>query len=167
MHLIGSNYWSDFKPNLLTILVWKLVLQLQPKLRDRDGCISFFLFWPWRCLSFFPFATGMLVHAHTRCTPAARTGIESDEFSVKKWKTSATPLFSRWPIILYLSTRGRRSCASLAHPLVLHYGCRGCPPSPGSGHLGQSPLLLSTTPGHQEEPTVCGLSQLFAVLPVL
>lgn len=68
LHLIGSNYWSDFKPNLLTILVWKLVLQLQPKLRDRDGCISFFLFWPWRCLSFFLFATGMLVHAHTRCT---------------------------------------------------------------------------------------------------
>lgn len=100
-------------------------------------------------------------------TRGARTGIESDEFSVKKWKTSATPLFSRWPIILYLSTRGRRSCASLAHPLVLHYGCRGCPPSPGSGHLGQSTLLLSTTPGHQEEPTVCGLSQLFAVLPVL
>ncbi|KAF3857212.1 hypothetical protein F7725_009071 [Dissostichus mawsoni] len=29
---------------------------------------------------------------------------------------------------------------------------RGRPPSPGGGHLGQGPLLLPATPGHQEEP---------------
>lgn len=91
-------------------------------------------------------------------------GIENRELNVEN--NQVPLLFSRWPIILYLSTRGRRSCASLAHPLVLHYGRRGRPPSPGGGHLCQSPLLLPTTPGHQEEPAVSGLSQLLAVLPV-
>lgn len=74
--------------------------------------------------------------------------------------------FSHWPIILYLSTRGRRSGASLAHPLVLHNGRRRRPAPPGGSHLGQGPLLLPPAPGHQEEPAVGGLSQLLAVLPV-
>lgn len=98
---------------------------------------------------FFFFATGMFVHAHARCTP---------DYEIN--------LFPAGQLFCISPTRGRRSCASLAHPLVLHYGCRGCPASPCGGHLGQSPLLLPTTPGHQEEPAVSGLSQLFPVLPV-
>lgn len=133
-------------------------------MRDVDAFSFISLFWPWRFFSVFcnwhAGACSQKVHA---CR-----GIESGDKCQKIpfEKKSATPLFSPWPITLYFSTRGRRSCASLAHPLVLHYGRRGRPPSPGGGHLGQSTLLLPTTPGHQEEPAVGGLSQLLPVLPV-
>lgn len=132
-----------------------------------DAFLFFLFFWPWRFIFIFCnwHACACSYEVHACCSYDQGTGIENRELNVED-KQSATPLFSRWPIILYLSTRGRRSCASLAHPLVLHYGRRRRPPSPGGGHLGQSPLLLPTTPGHQEEPAVSGLSQLLAVLPV-
>lgn len=38
-----TKHRTDFKPNLLMILVWKFVLQLKPKLHERNGCIWFFL----------------------------------------------------------------------------------------------------------------------------
>ncbi len=152
------------------ILVWKLVLQLQPKLHERNGCIliSFFFFLGLGDLFYFlqlACLCMLIWGARLLFVWWRPIGIENRELNVEN-KQSATPLFSRWPITLYLSTRGRRSCASLAHPLVLHYGRWRRPPSPGGGHLGQSPLLLPTTPGHQEEPAVSGLSQLLAVLPV-
>lgn len=105
----------------------------------------------------------MSVHAHVRCTPAHssfRVG------NLRYFIYKGSLIFSYWPIILYLSTRGRRSGASLAHPLVLHNGRRRRPAPPSGGHLGQGPLLLPPAPGHQEEPAIGGLSQLLTVLPV-
>lgn len=58
-----TNDWARSKPNLLMILVWKLVFKLQPRRWMRFEVL--FAFWPRR---FILFATGMLVHAQMRRT---------------------------------------------------------------------------------------------------